>query len=306
MNIFRRAILFKTETNDWLLFKKNSIKSSTYYRYKYLIDKYILSYFNNKNIYYFVSYNFNIYIDYLSNILSPKTIKDILSIFKSILRYIERKYNMDYKLDLISTPKNNQEEIQILKDDEKVKLENYCLESNSLKDIGIVVCLNTGLRLGEICALKWKNINFKDNVIIINQSVQRIYRGKSNTSLQFDTPKTKKSIRKIPISKKLLCPLKELKKVNKYSGEEYLLTGCTEKYMEPRTYQRTFKKCLSICDIHDYNFHVLRHTFATNCVKIGMDAKSLSELLGHSNVNITLNKYVHSSYNVQKKFLDKL
>ena len=76
--------------------------------------------------------------------------------------------------------------------------------------------------------------------------------------------------------------------------------------MEPRNYQRVFKRCLKKCNIDDYNFHILRHTFATNCVRIGMDVKSLSELLGHSNVNITLNKYVHSSYNAQKRFLEKL
>ena len=277
MNIFKRTILFKTETNDWLLFKKNSIKNSTYYRYKYLIDRYILSFFKNKNIYYFLNYDFNIYIDYLSGILSAKTIKDILSIFKSILKYIERKYNIDYKLDLISTPKIEQSEIKILKDYERIKLEKYCLESNSLKNIGIVICLNTGLRLGEICALTWDNIDFDENCIIINKTIQRIYKGKNSTSIQLDSPKTKRSIRKIPISKKILSPLKRL-----------------------------FKRCLKFCNIHDYNFHILRHTFATNCIKIGMDAKSLSEILGHSDVNITLNKYVHSSYNTQKKFLDKL
>ena len=306
MNFFKKTISFKTETNDWLLFKKNSIKSSTYYRYKYLIDRYILSFFKNKNIYFFLDYDFNIYIDHLSAIIATKTLKDILSIFKSILKYIERKYNIDYKLDLISSPKHEQNEIKILKDDERKKLERYCLESNSLKNIGIVMCLNTGLRLGEICALTWDNIDFDENCFIINKTIQRIYKGKNNTSILLDTPKTKKSIRKIPIPRKILSTLKTLKKANNYRGDEFFLTGNKDKYVEPRTYQRLFKRCLRICNIHDYNFHILRHTFATNCIKIGMDAKSLSELLGHSDVNITLNKYVHSSYNIQKKFLDKL
>lgn len=306
MNFFKKTISFKTETNDWLLFKKNSIKSSTYYRYKYLIDRYILSFFKNKNIYFFLDYDFNIYIEHLSAILATKTLKDILSIFKSILKYIERKYNIDYKLDLISSPKHEQNEIKILKDDERKKLERYCLESNSLKNIGIVMCLNTGLRLGEICALTWDNIDFDENSFIINKTIQRIYKGKNNTSILLDTPKTKKSIRKIPIPRKILSTLKTLKKANNYRGDEFFLTGNKDKYVEPRTYQRLFKRCLRICNIHDYNFHILRHTFATNCIKIGMDAKSLSELLGHSDVNITLNKYVHSSYNIQKKFLDKL
>ncbi len=306
MKILRKTISFNEETKDWLLFKKNSIKSSTYYRYKYLVDKYILSFFKYKSIYFFLDYDFNIYIEYLSSILSTKTVKDILSIFKSILKYIERKHNIDYKLDLVSTPKNEPNEIKILKNEEKEKLEKYCLENKDLKNLGIVICLNTGLRLGEICALTWNNIDFNEKCIIINKTIQRVYKGKKDTSIQLDTPKTKKSIRKIPISNKIFYPLKDLKKVNNYCGDEFLLTGSKERYIEPRNYQRVFKKCLKICDIDDYNFHILRHTFATNCIKIGMDAKSLSEILGHSNVNITLNTYVHSSYNTQKKFLDKL
>ncbi len=306
MIFIKKAIFFKAETKNWLLFKKNSIKSSTYYRYNYLINKYILSFFKNKSIYYFLKYDFNMYIEYLLSILSAKTTKDILSIFKSILKYIERKYDIDYKLDLISCPKNEQNEIKILKDDEKRKLEKYCLESNNLKNIGIVICLNTGLRLGEICALTWKDIDFDENCIIINKTIQRIYKGKNSTSVQLDTPKTKKSVRKIPISKKILYPLRTFKEDNNYCGDEFVLTGSKEKYIEPRTYQRLFKRCLKICNIQDYNFHILRHTFATNCIKIGMDAKSLSELLGHANVNITLNRYVHSSYSTKKKYLDKL
>ena len=306
MKLFRKIIPFKAETKHWLLFKKASIKNSTYYRYKYIIEKYILSYFKNKNIYYFIDYDFNIYIEHLSTILTVKTIKDIVMVFKSILKYIERKYNIDYKLDLISIPKCEQEEMQILKDNEKNKLENYCLESNSLRNIGIVICLNTGLRLGEICALTWNNINLQENLISVNKTVQRVYKGKTNTSIEITSPKTKKSVRKIPISKKLYCQLSALKKANHYTGEEYFLTGSKEKYVDPRTYQRTFKKCLKICNLHDYNFHILRHTFASNCIKIGMDVKSLSELLGHSDVRTTLNLYVHSSYNTKKKFLDKL
>ncbi len=306
MNIFRKSISFKTETNDWLAFKKNVIKKSTYFRYKYLIDNYILPFFKNKSIYYFLNYDFNVYINYLSSILAPKTIKDILLIFKAILRYIERKYSVSYKLDLISCPKQEQNEIKILKDDERKKLEKYCTESNSLKNMGILICLNTGLRLGEICALTWNNIDLDEDCIIINKTIQRVYKGKNNTFIQLDTPKTKKSMRKVPISKKIHNQLKLLKNINNYCGDEYFLTGSKERYVEPRTYQRLFKKCLKICNLNDYNFHILRHTFATNCIKIGMDAKSLSELLGHSDVNITLNRYVHSSYNIQKKYLDKL
>ncbi len=305
MSILKKIISLKKVSDDWLLFKKISIKNSTYCRYKYIIETYILSYFGNKNIYYFEKYDFNIYINYLSNSLSAKTVKDILSVFKSILQYTQRKYNTNYMLDLISIPKCEQYEIQILKDNEIKKLEQYCLESNNLKNIGIVICLNTGLRLGEICALTWNDINLKENVFIINKTMQRLYKGKGDTAIQISSPKTKNSTRKIPISKKLLIILKLLQRVNQYSGDEYFLTGC-KKFIEPRNYYDSFKKCLKICNIPNYKFHILRHTFATNCIKIGMDAKSLSKILGHSDVNITLNRYVHSSYTTQRKFLNKL
>ena len=310
MNILKK-IKFKEKkslevvSNQWLLYKKTSVKESTYFRYKYIVNKYIIPYFKGKNINYFENYDYNIYINYLSKNVSNKTLKDIMLVFKAILKFCERKFDIDYKLDLMSMPKCEQEEINILTDKEKEKLETYCLKSSDLRNIGIAICLNTGLRIGEICALTWNNINLSEKFFTINKSLQRIYKGKKDTIVQINTPKTRRSIRKIPISQKIYNKLYTLKKINNYKGEEYFLTGCKEKYIEPRNYQYEFKKCLHTCKIPNYNFHILRHTFATNCIKIGMDIKSLSELLGHSNVNITLNKYVHSSYKIQKKFLEK-
>ena len=260
----KKSLYLSDISNEWLLYKKVSIKESTYYRYKYIINKYILSYFSDKNIHYFENYNFNIYINYLLNKVSGKTVKDIMIVFKSLLKYSQRKYNIDFKLDLMCTPKYEQNEINILNDKEKNKLEKYCLESNNLRNIGIAICLNTGMRIGEICALTWKDIDLKDKFFIINKSLQRIYKGKKDTAIEINMPKTKKSIRKIPISNKLFNILKELKNTNNYNKEDFFLTGCKNKYIEPRNYQYLFKSCLKQCNIHNYNFHVLTHTFATN------------------------------------------
>lgn len=305
MKILRKTILFKNVTKDWLLFKKSSVKESTYFRYKYIINKYLLPHFATKTIYYFETYDFNLYINNLTKIIASKTVKDIICVFKSILQYIEMRFNVNYALKLISTPKNEVTDLKVLKENEIKKLELYCFGSNDLKNIGIAICLNTGLRLGEICALTWENIDLDENLIIVNKTIQRVYKGKKNTSIQINSPKTRNSMRKIPIPKKLCNVLKLLNKINRYSGEEYFLTG-SKKFIEPRNYEETFKKCLKICNIPNYKFHILRHTFATNCINIGMDVKSLSEILGHANVNITLNRYVHSSYEAKRKFLDKL
>ena len=302
MLIFKGRKKFITIVKRWLLFKKISIKASTYYRYKYIINKYIIQYFKDKSIYFFINYDFSIYIQYLSKTLAPKTVIDIITVLKSILKYIERKYNLNYKLDLISMPKKKINEVKVLNKSESDKL---CLDGYNTKYIGIVICLNTGLRIGEICALKWKDIDLKQKLISVNKTIQRVYKGKKNTQIQIDEPKTYHSIRKIPISNKLLEIFKEIKKNNTYDDDAYFLT-CTNKVIEPRNYYDLFKNCLQLCNISDYNFHVLRHTFATNCIKIGMDVKSLSEILGHSNVSLTLNRYVHSSYSNQKSYLDKL
>ncbi len=296
----------KKVAESWLLYKKYNIKDSTYYRYKYIINKYIIPEFDERKISFFEDYDFNIFVDKLAQNLSTKTIKDIIIVLKSILKYAERKYNCDFKIDLIAMPKNELLETQILSKKEKNKLEKQCIKNGTYRDIGILICLNTGIRIGEICALSWKNINLEKNLLIINKTMQRIYKDKNSTEISIDSPKSRKSIRKIPISQKLQVILKQIKNENNFCKDEFFLTGSCEKFIEPRNYQYMYKKLLNTCHIKEYNFHVLRHTFATECIEIGMDIKSLSEILGHASVDITLNRYVHSSFNTKKKFLEKL
>ncbi len=306
LKIKRNLISFESVAESWLLYKKYNIKDSTYYRYKYIIYKYLIPSFGKDKLSYFKNYDFNVFIEQLANNLSTKTIKDIIIVFKSILKYSERKYNFDFKLDLISTPRLISNDLKILSPKEKMKLEKKCYENYDFKDIGILICLYTGIRIGEICALTWDNINLEKKELIINKTMQRIYVDKKHTMISIDTPKSQKSNRIIPISNKLYQILKDLKRKNNFKGDEFFLTGSDKKFIEPRSYQYTFKKVLENCGIPQYKFHILRHTFATNCIQIGMDIKSLSEVLGHANVNITLNKYVHSSINVKKKYLEKL
>lgn len=136
--------------------------------------------------------------------------------------------------------------------------------------------------------------------------LQRIYNEEmNNTKIIIDTPKSKKSVRNIPISDKLYEILKPLNK--KFNPEDFFLTGNAEKYIEPRNYQHAFKDMLRKSKIKTiYKFHTLRHTFSSNCIEVGMDVKSLSEILGHASVEITLDRYVHSSYKNKKRFLEKL
>lgn len=288
---------------EWLVYKKNNIKNSTYCNYKFIIEKYLKDEFAEIDI--DKLHDFNNFIDELSNRLAPKTIRDITNVLKAILTYYEETYEKKLKYKRMIIPKLEKETIKILSKKEKEKLEKYCIESDNLRLLGIIVCLNTGVRLGEICALKWENIDLDERIIYIKHTIQRVYIGKGiKSEVIIDKPKTKCSIRAIPINNKLYSILKPLSK--QYSKEAFFLTGLVERPVEPRNYQVMFKSILKKCKLKNYKFHILRHTFATNCIEVGMDIKTLSQILGHANVEITLNIYVHSSKKMMKKYLEKI
>lgn len=239
------------------------------------------------------------FIDCIGQNISRKSLQDIVVVLKSILYYGKIMGYSIFALNAIPSVKVTKKKIIILDWEDLNNLETFICHNMSYKNIGLLICLYTGIRLGEICALKWEDILLHDEKIIINKSVQRINeKGKSYTEIGI--PKTENSIREIPINQSLYQYLILFQKAH-----GYILTG-TEHYLDPRTYQYYFKRILNNLHIKDYNFHVLRHTFATRCVQCNVDIKSLSEILGHSSVNTTLDIYVHSSFLVKKKQLNKL
>ena len=286
--------------------KKKRIKKSTYSTYSYSIRKFLMPEFQKMTLKKLESYNYNEFVEILSQDLSTKTVRDVINNLKSILLLAEQKYGCNMKINGIKIPKLDSEPLEILNNKERIKLENYCLKENSLRSLGIIICLYTGLRIGEICALKWENIDLEKRELQVKYTLQRIYdENQKNTKISLDTAKTKTSIRKIPISNKLYNILIKLK--NNYNHNDFFLTGDSKKFIEPRNYLNIFKNYLKKVKLKtSYKFHILRHTFATHCIEVGMDIKSLSEILGHANVQITLNIYVHSSYKRKKKFLEKL
>lgn len=297
-------ILFEQICEEWLSYKKPRIKESTYSNYKFTIDRFLKVKFKGKTLEFFINYNFNQYIEQLQERLANKTTRKIGVILKSILRYAERKYDFDFKLDLITLPLIDPKEISIFNEKERLKLEKYLSKSQDIKELGIYISLYVGLRIGEVCALKWSDIDFENKLINITHTLQRVYVDKDDTKVVITNPKTKQSLRKIPIARDLLTKLKEMKKY--YENDDYILTGKSDRFVEPIGYRYTYKKVLRECRLQYKNYHCLRHTFATRCIRVGMDVKSLSEILGHSNISVTLSIYVHSSYEIKKKFIDKL
>ena len=175
--------------------------------------------------------------------------------------------------------------------DEEACLITYLCENMDMTMLGILLCLFTGIRIGELCALKWDEINLSEQTLQIRRTMQRIRVDGSQgrkTEVKLCEPKSICSIRTIPLPDMLIELLSQY-----YAPGTFLLTGDSSRYVEPRTIQYRFKNILKACNISEANFHTTRHTFATRCIELGFDVKSLSEILGHSSVAITMNRYVH-------------
>ena len=193
--------------------------------------------------------------------------------------------------------KEKRREMRVLSITEQQILENYLLQDMNYYKFGILFALYTGLRVGELCALEWDDI--RDGNVYISKTVQRI-RQEKKTVVQISTPKTRSSNRVIPIPA-FLHPL-----VENYRDVGPVIKTTQGKMVEPRLMQLHFNKYILQCNLDKANFHALRHTFATRCIEAGFDVKTLSEILGHTDVKTTLNRYVHSSYDLKQSNMDKL
>lgn len=311
MIIKSRKILYKDWIYTWLIEKKDYIKESTYANYSNNIFNHIIPKLGNYTL---NEINHKIIQDFLLELskngrkdntggLSEKTIKDITIIVKGSIKKGINEGKIKHIELSFNYPKDNKEKsIYILTKYEQNKITNYVLDNRNTKNIGFLISLYSGIRIGELCALQWKDIDFKNNKLMISKTIQRVYikdKDKSISKVIITTPKTKNANREIPVNKDFLEIIKSLKT----DKDNYILSN-SDKYIEPRTYRKYFNKILKELKIKHFNFHSLRHTFATNCISLGCDYKTVSELLGHANVNITLNLYVHPRYSQKKKCID--
>ncbi len=197
-------------------------------------------------------------------------------------------------------PKTEQKKIEVLNSDERSQLICHLRENQNRTNIAVLLCLFTGLRVGELCGLQWRDIDLKNHSISVSRTVQRV--NHSGTSeIIVGTPKSRSSIRTIPIPEFVTAVLMNIKG----NSATYLITG-TAKPTEPRTMQNRFQRILKECGLRSVNFHMLRHTYATVCAEHGFDPKTLSELLGHADASITLNRYVHSSMQMKRDYVSRL
>ena len=289
----------------WLeRYMKHTIKIRTYNRYKSICELHLIK---DLGEYELEELKPNVLQDFLLKKIddhySTNTIKGIVSVLKQALRlaitleFVDKEYCSNLKM-----PSSEEKEISVFTKKEQQVIESFCLNHKKRNYIGIVICLYTGIRLGELLALTWDDIDFNSNLLTINKTS---YSAKvdGKTQIIVDKPKTKKSNRVIPLPNQLV---KLLKIIKKESNSKYVITTRNSGMVGNRSYQRTFKFILKKVNVPYRNFHSLRHTFATNAIELGMDVKTLAEILGHTNAMITLNRYSHSLLNYKIEMMNKL
>lgn len=299
---------------SWLELQHLSVKESTFAKYYQAVYTHLIPELGSIPV---KDLSSNLFEQYISQLLengridkkgglSPKSVNDILVIIKSTIEYAkDRDIVSNCSLNNVRI-KQSKKEMRVLSIEEQKKLTSVLMNDVNCIKFGVLLSLYTGIRVGEICALKWERIDISLGVLSINETLQRIKdtsaKADKKTKIIVTSPKSACSIRKIPLPSFLVAIAKSLQT----SNSSFVLTGSSDKIIEPRTMQNHFKALLQECGILEANYHALRHTFATRCIEAGFDIKKLSEILGHSNVNITLNRYVHSSFELKIENMKKL
>ena len=294
----------------WLERRRKDWKPSTYANYRRIAEGHLLPYWSG------------IYPEALSTervrkfIVTKKNdglshgyIKNIFGLFLQALKYYENENdNIRYKIpaSMLLGKNEDNEGAKRLPDIEVIdEIEKILYTRELPEQAGMLIAINSGIRIGELCALQWKDVDLKAGIIHVNKTMQRIrtYSGhKSETEICIMKPKSSSSIRDIPLPSNLVHFL-DGKKGN---PEAYVIPGKKVDYCEPRTLQYRFERFLRTYHFEEFRFHALRHCFASRCIELGFDAKSLCEIMGHSDIRITLQLYVHTSIKQKRILMERL
>lgn len=291
-------ILFTDAADEWLENVKETRKPSTYEKYRAVYHKHLKIIASGLMV---SDITEQLVREAVPNTLEESLAKSIYCVLNQILKFASRRHSVHVAeikkpdLNLRSKP------ARAFTRKEQSKLISVLHQEMDIFKLAVLLCLYIGLRLGELCALKWSDIDFGNGTLSVRRTVQRLHveSGRTKTALVETEPKSESSSREIPLSDDLLKFL-----LGFQNNKEYIFGG--DGPADPRTVQNHFKKILKEAGVESKNFHMLRHTFATNCIEKSVDPKSLSEILGHSNVGITLNRYVHPSMDTKRKHLDSL
>ena len=292
--------------DEWYRDKRNYVKETTISSYVLTAENHLLPQFGEQTsiteqeVQDFV-------LQKLKDGFSQKTVKDMITLLKMVVRYGCRMGYYDLKPWDIRFPKDfKKEDLEVMNIQHQRKLLDYLKQNITCRNIGIIICMNTGIRIGELCALRWKDIDLQNGVLRVSHTLTRVYKIHEElryTNLEESTPKTINSIRDIPLTNSVMCLLKPLCKV--MNKDNYILSN-SDKPLEPRTLRNHFNKILMELNIPKIKFHGLRHSFATRCIESKCDYKTVSMILGHSNISTTLDLYVHPDKDQKKRCIEKM
>lgn len=296
---------YKQWLNEWLeVYVKPTNKFQTYNKYRAVVKNHILKCLGEKDIENLSAETLQWFVSELhKRNLSTNTINGIFSILKLSLKTAKNHEKVkNIHINSIILPKTREKKVECFSKFEQQKIEKYIFENSKTKLFGIVLCLYSGLRIGELLSLKWTDVDFVRKCIYINKSCYDSWQGGRYCKI-IDSPKTENSTRIIPILKRLLPKLKDMKR---YAKSDYVIEGKFNQGISIRSYQYTFERMLKRLKIERKGFHSLRHTFATRALEVGMDIKTLSEILGHSNPMLTLKRYAHSLLEHKSEMINRL
>ena len=288
----------------WLADKQQYVKMSTYCAYSLLLSNHLKPVFAKEQdvteelVQAFV-------LGKLQQGLSRNSVKDMLMVLKMVLKYAAKHGYMPWRqIDINFPTERRQNEVKTLSRADQRRLMDHIQANFSFMNLGIYICLSAGLRIGELCALTWDDLDTDAGVVRISKTLQRIYmKDKGCTEVIIGTPKSKNSVREIPLAKELQRFIKPLKKV--VNGSFYVLTNSSSP-TEPRSYRNHYRRLMQQLDLPLLKFHGLRHSFATRCIESKCDYKTVSVLLGHSSISTTLNLYVHPNLDQKKKCIERM
>lgn len=283
---------------SWLSSTENKVKRTTYLKYESMIRNHLTSGIGTMPANRITGSHIDRFTDEKlrgERPLSPKSVNDLLVILGMAFDYGEQEHRIPRPT--IRRVKEPTRQMRVFSREEQAVLEHFLYRDMDHYKLGVLLALYTGMRIGELCALRWEDID-RGNVTV-NKSLHRIKSG-DGTVVETSTPKTPSSNRVIPLPT-FLIPI-----IEAYRAEGAVLRTPGGKQVEPRLLQIRFSKLVAQCGLEKANFHALRHTFATRCVEAGFDVKTLSEILGHTDVKTTLNRYVHSSFALKQENMEKL
>lgn len=309
-----RTVVYSDILDAWLRASKLKTKESTYAHYAQLVRSHVKPHLGGYQLSRISTQQVESFVEYLllegrldgTGGLSPKTVTDILTIIKNTMEYA-RYQNMPVACNINKlTVKKKEKEMRVLTPEEQDALVAILVHKMDRYKFGVLLSLYTGIRIGELCALQWGDFGANLATLTVRKTMQRVKNmdatSGSKTKIIITEPKSQCSIREIPLPPFLM----DIAQSFQSNPDTFVLSGSARRYVEPRTMQNRFQCYVQQSGIAAANYHALRHSFATRCIELSFDIKTLSVILGHSSVNITLNRYVHSSMDLKKANMSKL